>query len=144
LTFPALAIDGKKLRSMAVQTAMYFMLGTFIGFLFFYDVFNYYCEPFTASLPSWVLAVFLLFPGVVACYLYPDIIHVMLSAILLPVSGALFCLLLYISPAFSADIVGTFSDWLFDLARFILPDVILACVVTFSTGFVSLYVFDTE
>jgi hypothetical protein len=106
-------------------------------------MFHYYCAPFNSSLPSWLLIIALGFIGVMAGYLYPDIIHVMASTILLPLSGAMFCFILFTSPAFSPDIIGTFSDSFFELVRYIIFDVILAAVVIFSSGFVSLYIFDT-
>lgn len=140
----AMSFGRAKIRDLAAQTAMYLMLGTYIGFLLFYDSFHYYSAPFSSAMPSWLLTLLLLFPGVLACYIYPDIVHVMLSSVLLPLSGAAFCFLLFASPAFSPEIVGDFSEWFFELARFILPDMMLACVVIFTTGFVSLYIFDTE
>ena len=139
----AFALDARTLRSLVPQASMYAMLGCFVGFLLFYDVFHYYCAPFKASLPSWLLVLALGFAGVLACFLYPDIVHVMLSMVLLPLLGALFCLLIFISPAFSPDIVGSFFDWLFELARYIIFDMILASVVIFCSGFISLYIFDT-
>lgn len=136
-------LDKKFLKDMLPQATMYLMLGTAIGFLLFYDMFHYYCAPFNFGLPSWMLIFSLGFTGALACYLYPDIIHVMVSAVLLPLLGALFCFIIFISPAFSPDIVGSFSDWFFELARYIIFDMILASVVIFSSGFVSLYIFDT-
>jgi len=135
--------DRKLLKNLLPQAIMYLMLGTVIGFLFFYDMFHYYCAPFNSRLPSTLLILALGFTGVAACYLYPDIIHVMVSMVLLPLLGALFCFMIFISPAFSPDIVGSFSDWFFELARYILFDMILASVVIFCSGFVSLYIFDT-
>jgi hypothetical protein len=140
----AFALDARALRSLVPQASMYLMLGCFVGFLLFYDAFHYYCEPFKSSLPSWLLVLALGFAGVLACFLYPDIVHVMLSMVLLPLLGAVFCFLLFISPAFSPDIVGSLSDWLFELARYIIFDVILASVVIFCSGFISLYIFDTD
>jgi hypothetical protein len=137
------SLDRKQLKGLIPQAAMYLMLGTIIGFLYFYDMFHYYSAPFNSSLPSWLLILALGFIGVMAGYLYPDIIHVMASAVLLPLIGATFCYILFVSPAFSPDIIGGFSDSFFDLARYIIFDMILTAVVIFSTGFVSLYIFDT-
>jgi hypothetical protein len=143
MNFP-LAFDRKLLKGLLPQAAMYLMLGTAIGFLFFYDMFYYYCAPLNSNMPSWLLILALGFMGMIASYLYSDIIHVMVSTVLLPLLGAMFCFLLFISPAFSPDIIGAFSDSFFELARYIIFDMILASIVIFSSGFLSLYVFETD
>jgi len=124
--------------------SLYLMLGSVAGFLFFYDNFNYYCSPFSFDMPMWALVPAFVLIGLLAGYIYPDIVHVMASAVFIPLAGAAFCFAIFASPALARDIVGEFSDWLFELAKFILFDLVLACLAIFSAGFVSLYLFETE
>ncbi|MDD4308631.1 MAG: hypothetical protein PHU53_07495 [Thermoplasmata archaeon] len=134
----------ENMKVFASHAAMYTMLGFAIGFLIFYDMFYYYCAPFNSSLPPWAFVAVLALAGILGCYLYPDIIHVMLSAVLLPALGAVFCFILYVSPAFSPEMVTTsLSDGLFVVAQYIIFDMILAFITVFASGFVSLYFFDS-
>ena len=133
-----------QVKGLFPQAVMYMMLGFVVGFMVFYDTFYYYCVPFNSHLPSWLLVLVIGLTGILACYLYPDIFHVMVTTVMLPLLGAGFCFIMFISPAFSPDIIGAFSDSFFEMARYILFDMILAMIVIFTTGFASLYFFDTE
>ena len=135
---------GFSARDIALQSIMYIMLGSVIGYLFFYDMFYYYCAPFNSSLPAWLMVILLCLIGVLACYLNPDIVHLMISVTVLPLLGAFFCYILYICPVFSPDIISAgFSDGVFFVIHYILFDMILAFVVIFASGFLSLYLFDS-
>ena len=100
-------ITAANIRSFFIQAAMYLMLGSFLGFLFFLNVFPYYV-PFSDSIPIWWIFVLgLIAVGFLAGYLYPDISHVLASAILYPMLATLFCFLLFLSPTLTSDILAT-------------------------------------
>ncbi|MDO9537000.1 MAG: hypothetical protein Q7J68_01615 [Thermoplasmata archaeon] len=138
-------IKSEKLRGLLEQSALYLMLGSVIGFLFFYDIFPYFCAPFNSPLPAWALILSLVGIGLLAGYLYTDIVHVLASAVLFPLLGAFFCFIIFISPAFSPDILMTrMSDDFFILARLVMFDMFMTFIIIFTVGFISLYLFDPD
>jgi len=115
--------------------AAYLMLGFFMGFLFFHGIFYYYT--FNDRIPSWFLLLALALVGTVTGYLFPDLKIAILSSVVLPLAGALFCLLLFISPTASRYIVtSNISDGFFILARVLLPYLFLAFLVIFGMSFI--------
>lgn len=125
--------------------AVHLMLGLFMGYLFFYNVFYYFSAPFDSPISAWVLLLSFSIIGVLIGYLFPDPRIVMASSVTLPMTGAFFCFLIFISPTFSTEIISSnLSDDLFILARLILVNLILSFLVIFVTSFISLYFFDAE
>ena len=121
------------------------MLGLFIGYLFFYNVFHYFSAPFDNQISAWFLVLSFGVVGVLIGYLFPDPRIAMASSVTLPVLGAFFCFLIFISPTFSPEIMSSnLSDDLFILARLILVNLFLSFLVIFVTSFISLYFFDSE
>ena len=121
------------------------MLGMFMGYLFFYSVFYYFSAPFDSPISAWVLLLFFSIIGVLIGYLFPDPRIAMASSVTLPMLGAFFSFLIFISPTFSPEIISSnLSDDLFILARLILVNIFLSFLVIFVVSFLSLYYFDAE
>ena len=142
MEIPALLRRLWSLESVRILAAE-IMLGIFIGYIFFYDIFNYYSAPFNNELPSWALLILLGIAGLLIGYLFPDLRITLASAVALPLLGAFFCFLIFISPLLSPDIISTnISDDIFIFARLVLVDILLSFLVIFTASFVSLYFFD--
>lgn len=124
--------------------AVHLMLGVFLGYVFFYNVFYYFSAPFNTQIASWVLIIFYAMVGFFIGYLFPEPHIVISSSVILPMLGALFSFIIFISPTFSPDIISSYiSDDLFMLTRLILGNIILSFLVIFITGF-SIYMLDDE
>lgn len=134
-----------KSRDFLKLVAAHLMLGMFMGYLFFYNVFYYFSAPFDSQISAWVLLLFFSIIGVLIGYLFPDPRIVMASSVTLPLLGAFFCFLIFISPTFSPEIISSnLYDDLFIMARLILVNLFLSFLVIFVTSFISLYFFDAE
>ena len=132
-------------RDFLKLVAAHLMLGMFMGYLFFYNVFYYFSAPFDDPISAWVLLLSFGIVGVLIGYLFPDPRIVMASSVTLPMLGAFFCFLIFISPTFSPEIISTnLSDDLFILARLILVNIFLSFLAIFVTSFISLYFFDAD
>ena len=124
--------------------AAHLMLGVFLGYVFFYNVFYYFSAPFDTSISSWVMVLFYALVGFFVGYLFPDPRIVTASSAILPMLGAFFCFIIFISPTFSPDIISNYlSDDLFIMARLVLGNLFLSFLVIFITGF-TLYMLDDE
>ena len=125
--------------------AAHLMLGVFLGYVFFYNVFYYFSAPFDTQISAWVMVVFYAMVGFFVGYLFPDPRILMGSSVVLPMLGALFSFIIFISPTFSPDIISSYlSDDLFILARLIFISFFLSFLVIFFTSFITLYIFDEE
>ena len=121
------------------------MLGLFMGYLFFYNVFYYFSAPYDDPISAWVLLLSFGIVGVLIGYLFPDPRIVIASSVTLPMLGAFFSFIIFISPTFSPVIISSnLSDDLFILARLILVNLFMSFLVIFVTSFISLYFFDAE
>ena len=125
--------------------AAHLMLGVFLGYVFFYDVFYYFSAPFATPMSSWVMVLCYALAGFLVGYLFPDPRIAMASSVVLPMLGALFCFIIFISPTFSPDIISTnLSDDLFIMARLTLISISISFLVIFFTSFITLYIFDED
>ena len=125
--------------------AAHLMLGLFMGYLFFYSVFYYFSAPFDDPVSAWFLLLSYGVVGALIGYLFPDPRIVMASSVTLPMLGAFFSFIIFISPTFSPQIISSnLSDDMFILARLILINLFLSFLVIFVTSFISLYFFDAE
>ncbi|MBA3046435.1 MAG: hypothetical protein KKH41_01375 [Candidatus Thermoplasmatota archaeon] len=135
----------EELRKLLPQIAMYLMLGIILGFVFFYDIMPYFCVPAASDFPVWGLVSLLCVLGLVAGYLYPDIIHMLLNAIMLPLLGAVFCFLIYMSPALSPDVVATgIAEEFINMALLLMPYMVISFLTLFTVGFISMYLFEPD
>ncbi len=124
--------------------AAHLMLGVFLGYIFFYNMFYYFSAPFDTQISAWVMVLFYAMVGFFVGYLFPDPRIVTASSVILPMLGAFFCFIIFISPTFSPDIISNYlSDDLFIMARLILGNLFLSFLVIFITGF-TMYMFDDE
>lgn len=135
----------EKLRGLLPQMAMCITLGYVLGFLFFYHAFPYFSVPSASSMPAWTLVLALIGIGLIAGYLFPDILQILTGAVMLPIMGALFCFAIFASPVLSPEITAEgLSENLLGLTLMLLSPMIMAFLVIFLAGFASLYIFESH
>lgn len=131
------------LRKALPQAGLYVALGMAIGYLFMMTAFPYYCDPFDGGLHPLVFVLAVAGIGFLAAALYPDIAHVLASALLLPLLGAVFMILLLLAPALDPDIVNAGAgEIILEGAKSILGHLALCFPTLFISGFVSMYLFE--
>ncbi|MFO7619314.1 MAG: hypothetical protein R6W91_06655 [Thermoplasmata archaeon] len=124
---------------------MFLMMGSAVGFLFFYKVFYYFSAPFSADMPMWFMILVLGVMGILGGYLYPDIMNVLAMSIFLPAIGSAVCALISVSPAFSLDLVSSgLADVVFILAKYMIPLILIAFLVFICAGFLAMYAFESD
>ena len=132
------------LKDMLELTIAYLMLGTFLGYVFFYHIFYYLSAPFNSQVSLLVIVTLYAIAGFIIGYLFPDIRMVIASSVILPILGAIFCFILSISPSLSPDIISSsLSDDIFILARVLIGAVFSAFIIIFLTGF-TMHMLDDE
>ena len=133
------------IRERLPKAALYLMVGCILGFLFFYDLFPFFCVPPSRDLPVWLLIITLCALGLAWGYLYPDINQVLTGALLLPALGAIFCFLLNTAPALSPDIVASgLSEDFVGMSFLLMPYMVITFLTFFITGFISMYHFESQ
>ena len=134
-----------KTRDFLAILSFQLMMGVFLGFIFFYNVFYYYAFPFDTQLSAWFILLCYALVGFFVGYLFPDPRIALASSVTLPMLGTFFSFLIFISPLFSKDIISNnISDEMFILARLILTSIFLTFIVIFFTSFMTLYFFDVD